>query len=154
MKYSGEYIEFKSDGSYESVSVRVNPDEILDELQRCIKHMKNRIESLESELEKTKDEKFADETIQKLQKENKELKEDYYRGFPISEEEDKKIKDWMDKWMDDHIHYGMMDDRHYGIKNMGAIAGGFTYKFTPTSIGTSGKVIAPNGDEFEFQEIG
>lgn len=147
MRYSGEYMDFKDskNGDFTTVSVRANPDSIMDELQRCINHMKKRIEYLEDELKKVQDEKFADETIQKLQEENKTLKEDYYRGFPISEKEDKKIKEWMDKWMDDH---------NYGIKNMGAIGGGFTYKFIPTSIGTAGVVIAPNGDEFQFQEIG
>lgn len=52
------------------------------------------------------------------------MKNDYYRGFPISEKDDKKINEWIKKQRDSH---------HGGV---GAIGGRFTYKFTPTGIGT------------------
>lgn len=35
----------------------------------------------------------------------------------------------------------------------GAIGGGFTYQFLPTSIGVSGTIIASNGDKLEFREL-
>ena len=41
----------------------------------------------------------------------------------------------------------------YRGKNFGAIGGAFTYKFTPTSIGITGEVIAPNGESFTFKEL-
>ena len=70
------------------------------------------------------------------------MKSDYYRGFPISEEESKKIKEWMNKQIEKNPSTG------------GAIGGRFSYKFIPTGVGTIGIVIDGITDEtFTFSEI-
>jgi hypothetical protein len=78
-----------------------------------------------------------------MKSEYDKMKSDYYRGFPISEEEDKKINEWIEN----------QQKKNPGI---GGVSGGrFTYKFTPTGLGTSGTIIDGfTGDKFTFQELG
>ena len=67
------------------------------------------------------------------------MKKAYFLGFPISEEEDKKIKEWIEK---------------RPKCNEGAIGGRYTYQFTPTSIGVIGTIIdGMTGEKFTFQEL-
>ena len=53
-----------------------------------------RIEYLEEENKKLKDEHYKDSEMQRMATELKEAKEDLYRGFPISEKEQEKIREW------------------------------------------------------------
>ena len=97
---------------------------------------------LKNEIEKVKSEKYADEVLLKMRSEYEKMKSDYYRGFPISEEESKKIKEWMNKQIEKNPSTG------------GAIGGRFSYKFIPTGVGTIGIVIDGITDEtFTFSEI-
>lgn len=66
------------------------------------------------------------------------MKEEYHRGFPISNEE----KAMIDEFKSQHKGY------------YGAIGDGFMYQFIPTSIGISGTIIATKGDKLEFRELG
>lgn len=147
MRYTGEYFDLDdaANGKFNSVRVRVNPDDIMDELGRCIKHLKNRIEDLESELGKVTAEKYKDDELKRMKTELDSIKEERYYGFEITKEEHDKIESWKDDWF---------KRKKSGYKYMGAIGGGFTYKFIPTSIGVVGVVIAPDGEEFNFQELG
>ena len=135
MIYSGEY----GDGS------RVNPDPIMDELNKCIQHLKNRIEDLENELKKVKDETYKDTEIKRMKEELDNIQSERFYGFDISREEYEKINSWKNDWF---------NRKRGGNHYMGASGGGFTYKFVPTGLGTSGKIIATDGEEFVFQEIG
>ena len=69
------------------------------------------------------------------------MQADYFRGFPISEEEDKKVK----KWMNEH--------EKKCVRGHGCVGGKYIYKFVPTSIGTIGKVVCSCGEEFTFQDL-
>ena len=44
-----------------------------------------------------------------------------------------------------------MGEKYEG-QHFGAIGGAFTYRFTPTGIGTFATVTGPDGDELKFQE--
>jgi hypothetical protein len=102
-----------------------------------------RIEHLEEENKRLKSDAYKDEELAKMKSEYDRMKEDYFRGFPISEEEHKKINEWIDEQMKKHPGIG------------GAIGGRFTYEFLPTSIGTAGTIIDSfTGDKFNFQELG
>ena len=115
-------------------------------LQQVYDHYRsvcNRNDYLRKEIEKVKSEKYADEELSRLKSEYDKIKSDYYRGFPISEEEDKNIKDWIKKQQEKNPGSG------------GAAGGRFTYRFTPTGLGTVGTIIDGfTGDEFTFQELG
>ena len=121
-------------------------DDIKKTLQQVYDHYRivcNRNDYLTKEIEKVKSEKYADEELSRLKSEYDKMKSDYYRGFPISEEEDKNIKEWKKN----------QQKKNPGIG--GAAGGRFTYKFTPTGLGTSGTIIDSfTGDEFTFQELG
>lgn len=121
-------------------------EDIKKTLQQVYDHYRsvcNRNDYLKKEIEKVKSEKYADEELSRLKSEYDRMKSDYYRGFPISEEEDKNIKEWIKN----------QQEKNPGIG--GATGGRFTYKFTPTGLGTSGTIIDSfTGDEFTFQELG
>ena len=121
-------------------------EDIKKTLQQVYDHYRsacNRNDYLKKEIEKVKSEKYADEELSKLKSEYDKMKSDYYRGFPISEEEDKNIKEWIKN----------QQEKNPGIG--GAAGGRFTYKFTPTGLGTVGTIIDGfTGDEFTFQELG
>ena len=121
-------------------------DDIKKTLQQVYDHYRsvcNRNDYLKKEIEKVKSEKYADEELSRLRSEYDKMKSDYYRGFPISEEEDKNIKEWIKN----------QQEKNPGIG--GATGGRFTYKFTPTGLGTAGTIIDGfTGDEFTFQELG
>ena len=120
-------------------------EDIKKTLQQVYDHYRsvcNRNDYLKKEIEKVKSEKYADEVLLKMRSEYEKMKSDYYRGFPISEEESKKIKEWMNKQIEKNPSTG------------GAIGGRFSYKFIPTGVGTIGIVIDGITDEtFTFSEI-
>ena len=121
-------------------------EDIKKTLQQVYDHYRsvcNRNDYLKKEIEKVKSEKYADEELSRLKSEYDKMKSDYYRGFPISEEEDKNIKEWIKN----------QQKKNPGIG--GAAGGRFTYRFTPTGLGTVGTIIDGfTGDEFTFQELG
>lgn len=121
-------------------------EDIKKTLQQVYDHYRsvcNRNDYLKKEIEKVKSEKYADEELSRLKSEYDKIKSDYYRGFPISEEEDKNIKEWIKN----------QQEKNPGIG--GAAGGRFTYRFTPTGLGTSGEIKDNiSGEVFEFQKLG
>lgn len=124
------------------------------ELNKCLESIRirnedneKRIKYLEEENRRLKEEYSKDEEIKKMQQKLDKMKKDYYRGFPITEEQKSKIDAWIKKH-DEEVH---------GIKNdipMKTGGGSYSYVFLPTSIGVSGVVECSCGAEFEFQELG
>lgn len=110
-----------------------------------------RIKYLEEENKKLKDEHYKDEEIQTMKYQLDKMKKDYRRGFPISEDEERAIEAWKKKH-DEEVH-GLKTDS-LRMKAEGCCGGRYLYRFVPTSIGVSGKIICSCGAEFEFQEIG
>lgn len=86
---------------------------------------------LREENEKLKNGIWEKEEIARLKADYDRFHEEWRLGFPITKEQREKINEWQKSY----------------------IGGVFTYKFVPTPIGVCGVCIAPNGDEFEFQEI-
>ena len=105
---------------------------------------------LEEENKKLKDEHYKDSEMQRMKTELEKAKDDLHRGFPISKEEEEKIKEWQLKH----------DAEKHGLKTMeqrlragGCCGGRYTYQFVPTSIGTIGEVICSCGEKFTFQDL-
>lgn len=121
-------------------------EDIKKTLQKVYDHYRdvcNTNDYLRKENERLKSEVYKDEELAKMKSEYDRMKEDYFRGFPISEEEHKKINEWIDEQMKKHPGIG------------GAIGGRFTYEFLPTGIGTAGTIIDGfTGEKFNFQELG
>lgn len=130
--YNGEYTEvYELEKCLEAIRVRNEDNE-------------NYIKRLEEENKKLKEETWKDEELSEMKAQLEKMRADYYRGFSITESEQKKIKDWKMKHE---------EERHNPMKNKSAIGGRYTYYFTPTSIGTIGTIKCACGEEFTFSEI-
>lgn len=110
-------------------------DELLEMIKNKYEHLELHKKRVEEENEQHRNETYEKDYVSKLREENKQLKEDYYRGFPISKEE----KEAIDKWLNEHY------------KTCGRI--GYSYHFYPTELGIAGIVQCSCGAKFEFQEI-
>lgn len=130
-----------------------------------------------------KSETYAQDEVARMEKRYKEMQEDYYRGFPISKEEDKAIAAWQ-KAHTENIHNAKTPQQKLALE--GVSGGRWSFIFVPTSLGISGvcrcgscyskamktyeaylkennkrydydkmrEFIAAEDAEFEFQEIG
>jgi predicted RNase H-like nuclease (RuvC/YqgF family) len=143
-----EYSTWDEDGRYLRVSSFEN---CIKSLQKRYSDNMNTIARLREENRKIKEEYDKDEEIQKMKQELQKMRADYYRGFPISEEEELAIQGWQ-KEHEREVHgLTTMDMR---IKASGVSGGRYTYTFLPTSIGTSGVIQCSCGAKFQFQELG
>lgn len=97
------------------------------------------IKDCQKEKEELLDKHYKDNKIQEMQKKYNEMRCDLNRGFPISEEESKAIR----QWMDNH------EKKHVG--GHGCCGGKYTYIFIPTSLGTIGTIKCFCGESFDFQ---
>ena len=105
-------------------------DEHLNAIKRNLLSKEETIAYLREELKKTKDEAYASEEMTRMKEELDKTRKDLYRGFPISEDENKHIRDWQCR------HEALYHKKPKGYQK--AIGGGYTYEFYPTSIGVIG----------------
>lgn len=108
-------------------------DEYLDVIKQNLLKSAADNEMLRAELNTIKKEAYASEEMQKMKARLEEMQADYYRGFPISEEESKAISEWKKK----HDTTEHKNPKGYH----GCSGGGYEYNFYPTAIGTSGVCI-------------
>jgi hypothetical protein len=90
-----------------------------------------RIKYLEQKVKELEDEKWKDVELQELKKKN----EDYYRGFPISPDENEKLVHWQNEHTK-NIHNAVTLEQVLRLE--GVSGGRWVYEFTPTAIGTFG----------------
>lgn len=86
-----------------------------------------------------------DERIKELEQEleNKRKRINNSLSFIIEPKDVKRINKWREK------HEA---ERHSGNSYAGAIGGRYTYEFTPTSIGTFGRVCCSCGEYFDYDD--
>lgn len=131
--------------------VTIHPiDECFESLRYRIESKDDTIKNLREENKQLKTELYKDTKIQELTTQLEQLSVDYYRGFPITEEEKQKIEQWIQQH--DKEKHGIVTDEQRLHAN-GCCGGRFTYQFTPTSIGVIGTIICHCGDSFTFQEL-
>lgn len=122
-------------------------NELCSALKEKFIGQEERIEYLKEEIKNLKDEHWKDNELQSMKEQYNKMRKDYYRGFPISEEEMEKVNEWQAKHeAEKHPRPKMAPPRG------GAIGGSYTYHFTPTSIGVFGSIQCSCGEEFTFQE--
>lgn len=139
-----------------SLRKELTNEEVLKEVTFLLEKKDKEIERLTNENEEMKKEFYKDESILNMQNKIDNLKSRIdimrkasMRGFPISEEEQKKIEKWQHK----HLKKKHWDKEHDCPKSAGAIGGRFSYHFIPTSIGVIGEVKCSCGKKFCFQEL-
>ena len=122
-------------------------DNLCEMLKEKFRKLDKQIVYLKEQNEKLKSENWKDEQLQTMERRYKEMQEDYYSGFPIS----KKEKDAINKWIKKHE-----EEKHPSSDRLfprgGAIGGSYTYRFTPTGLGTFGEIRCSCGEIFHFQE--
>lgn len=130
----------------------------ITEIDACLLRIREIFESDECTIEALRkrniellDEHYKDKSLSEMKEQYEKMQKNYYRGFPISEEEDLAIKKWQ-KEHDEKVHR-LTDDR-LRMKAEGVCGGRYSYRFVPTSLGVSGVVRCSCGAEFEFQKIG
>jgi hypothetical protein len=132
-----EKLELKEGTIWLNQDIRKALQEVYDHYRSIL----SRNEYLEEENKRLKSEAYKEEELSTMKAKYDKMYQDYFRGFPISEEEEEKINKWKQEIMEKYP----ADD--------GAIGGRFTYKFTPTSLGTIGSIVDGFSKErFEFKE--
>ena len=132
---NGRYMTYAENGKL----IEVPPiDEICEAIKVRVRHAEEREENAIKKMEEMRDEKWKDSQLTQMREELNRVKQDYYRGFPISQQEQDEIDNWEDNhWTNQH----MAPDLKSRLAKMGAIGGSFKYEFIPTSIGVVGKCI-------------
>lgn len=112
--------------------------------------MESQNSRLAKENERLKNEHYKDDELSEMKDKLDKMQRAYYRGFPISDEEKKKIGEWKDRH-DEEVHnaHSLIDK----VKLGGCCGGRYTYEFIPTDIGTIGTIKCNCGAEFTFQNI-
>ena len=105
----------------------------IEEKNKIIKSLQNTVNNFS-----------LDDVIVEKDKEIESLRNELANGFGITDEE----WDTIHRWQDEHIN-----KVHNGNSYSGAIGGGWSYEFTPTSIGNIGIVKCSCGAEFTFREL-
>lgn len=122
----------------------------LNAIKREFDSQNARIIYLQNQNKKLKEEHYKDTELQKMKEELERVRADMYRGFPISAEEEKRIKEWQDKH-DAEVH-GLKTLKER-VRAGGCIGGRYSYEFVSTSIGVIGIVKCNCGAKFTFQDL-
>lgn len=168
--FRGGYSSFL-DGKYHNYQ---GLDNCLTEIRELVEDVFTFAERQAEENEELKDLHWENDLLKEMKQKYDDMKEDYFRGFPISKEQKNAIEKWKDQhWTNQHN----APDLKSRMSKIGVSGGNFYYNFVPTSIGTSGTICCSacmekarrdsgnNRDrfrelikeydaEYEFQELG
>lgn len=110
-------------------------DDLFNQIKNYINTVEEKNKHLQEENKKIKDEKYAEGELASMQKKYNIMKEKYYRGFPIDEEQDEAIRAWQENHLKNIHNLITLEQK---LQSEGTIGGRWEYRFIPTSIGTIG----------------
>lgn len=119
-------------------------EKLCEVLTTKFKEQEEKIEVLKEENKKLKEGVWEKEEVAALENQWRIMKEEWARGFPLTEAEEDSIINWKKR----HI-----EQEHNGKPSRTAIGGQFAYIFTPTSIGIVGEVTCTCGASMEFRSL-
>lgn len=123
----------------------------LERIEKVCEEKDELIEKLKLENEQLKNDVYKDSVVKDLEKENKRLKQDLLRGFPITEEQQKEIREWQLKHEAEIHGRKTLEDR---LRAGGAIGGKYYFKFIPTSLDVVGEIVCSEcGQSHCFQDL-
>lgn len=129
----------------------INFDFHIGRLQQAYEDLLEKNRKLKLENEELKSGVFESSEIQKLKEEKEKYRQDCLRGFPITEEQQKMIREWQLKHEAEIHGRKTLEDR---LRAGGAIGGRYHFEFITTSIGICGEIVCDEcGQKFEFQEL-
>ena len=105
-------------------------DELCDAIKVMSDNKDKQIAALKLKLSKIQDEKWKDEELRSLKSRIDELESRFC--FELTREENRIAEDFI---------------KSYNKNDFGAIGGAFTYKFTPTGVGTICSIVGPDKKE-------
>ena len=123
----------------------------LERIEEINEEKDDLIEKLKLENERLKSGVYENSVVKELEEENKRLRQDNLRGFPITEEQAKAIEEWRIKHESEVHGRKTLEDR---LRAGGAIGGKYFYRHIPTSLGVVGEIVCDEcGQSFCFEEI-
>ena len=123
----------------------------LERIEKINEEKDDLIEKLKFENERLKSGVYENSVVKELEEENKRLRQDNLRGFPITEEQQKMIREWQLKHEAEIHGRKTLEER---LRAGGAIGGRYHFEFITTSIGVCGEIVCNEcGQKFEFQEL-
>lgn len=129
----------------------INFDFHVGRLQQAYEDLLEKNRKLKLEIEELKSGVFENSEIQKLKEEKEKYRKDCLRGFPITEEQQKRIREWQLKHEAEIHGRKTLEER---LRAGGAIGGKYHFEFITTSIGICGEIVCDEcGQRFEFQEL-
>lgn len=123
----------------------------LERIEEINEEKDDLIEKLKLENERLKSGVYENSVVKELEEENKRLRQDNLRGFPITEEQQKLIREWQLKHEDEIHGRKTLEER---LRAGGAIGGKYFYRYVPTSLGVVGEIVCDEcGQSFCFEDI-
>ena len=123
----------------------------LERIEEINEEKDDLIEKLKLENERLKSGVYENSVVKELEEENKRLRQDNIRGFPITEEQQKLIREWQLKHEDEIHGRKTLEER---LRAGGAIGGKYFYRYVPTSLGVVGEIVCDEcGQSFCFEDI-
>lgn len=100
----------------------------IDAIKGTVIEMRRKCANAERKAKAMEDKNWKDEQLQSLKRDLQETREDMFRGFPITLEQEKAVESWQ-KEHDTKVHDN--PSQYHGVSG-----GGYSYVFYPTGIGT------------------
>ena len=129
----------------------VDVNKLLQRIGNQFERKNSEIKHLQEEIKKLKDSHYKDIELANMKSKLNEAKQDLYRGFPITEDDENRIEEWKRKHEEEAHGLKTLEDR---MRTQGCCGGVYEYRFIPTSIGVVGEIICDKcGAKFTFQEF-